>query len=132
MSKTTQKNIKKPDLESDLKSDDTIQNMTPKEVVKLLNSHVIGQEKAKKAVAIALRDRWRRMQLHDDLRDEVGFELWFDLDLDFNFGVNFGVNFGSISDLSFFISKCLSAVTSLIEICNLLSNISVFLETSLL
>ena len=45
--------------------------MTPQEVVKLLDSHVIGQNKAKKSVAIALRDRWRRMQLSDDLRDEV-------------------------------------------------------------
>ena len=44
--------------------------MTPQEVVKLLDSHVIGQNKAKKSVAIALRDRWRRMQLNDDLREQ--------------------------------------------------------------
>ena len=48
-----------------------IENMTPKQVVKLLNDHVIGQESAKKSVAVALRDRWRRMQLSDDLKDEV-------------------------------------------------------------
>jgi ATP-dependent HslUV protease ATP-binding subunit HslU len=51
--------------------DNSIENMTPKQVVKLLNDHVIGQESAKKSVAIALRDRWRRMQLSDDLKDEV-------------------------------------------------------------
>ena len=47
------------------------ENMTPKQIVKLLNEHVIGQESAKKSVSIALRDRWRRMQLSDDLKDEV-------------------------------------------------------------
>jgi ATP-dependent HslUV protease ATP-binding subunit HslU len=51
--------------------DNSIENMTPKQVVKLLNDHVIGQENAKKSVAVALRDRWRRMQLSDDLKDEV-------------------------------------------------------------
>ena len=45
--------------------------MTPGEIVHELNQHIIGQNDAKKAVAIALRNRWRRMQLSDDLRDEV-------------------------------------------------------------
>ncbi len=45
--------------------------MTPKEIVHELNRHIIGQDKAKKAVAIALRNRWRRMQLDDELRPEV-------------------------------------------------------------
>jgi ATP-dependent HslUV protease ATP-binding subunit HslU len=45
--------------------------MTPKEIVSELNRFVIGQDDAKRAVAIALRNRWRRMQLSDDLRDEV-------------------------------------------------------------
>ena len=45
--------------------------MTPREIVHELNQHIIGQAKAKKAVAIALRNRWRRMQLSDDLRNEV-------------------------------------------------------------
>ncbi|KMT65057.1 HslU--HslV peptidase ATPase subunit [Catenovulum maritimum] len=45
--------------------------MTPKEIVHELNSHIIGQDKAKRAVAIALRNRWRRMQLDPDLRQEV-------------------------------------------------------------
>jgi ATP-dependent HslUV protease ATP-binding subunit HslU len=45
--------------------------MTPREIVHELDQHIIGQANAKKAVAIALRNRWRRMQLNDDLRTEV-------------------------------------------------------------
>ncbi len=45
--------------------------MTPREIVHELDQHIIGQAKAKKAVSIALRNRWRRMQLSDDLRGEV-------------------------------------------------------------
>ena len=46
-------------------------NMTPREIVHELDSHIIGQDSAKRAVAIALRNRWRRMQLNEDLRTEV-------------------------------------------------------------
>ncbi|SDB40458.1 ATP-dependent HslUV protease ATP-binding subunit HslU [Pseudidiomarina indica] len=46
-------------------------NMTPREIVDELNRHIIGQESAKKAVAVALRNRWRRMQLDEELRHEV-------------------------------------------------------------
>ncbi|MDM8569632.1 hypothetical protein QUF50_09015, partial [Thiotrichales bacterium HSG1] len=45
--------------------------MTPKEIVKELDKHIIGQDAAKRAVAIALRNRWRRMQLEPTLRNEV-------------------------------------------------------------
>ena len=45
--------------------------MTPREIVSELNQHIIGQDKAKRAVAIALRNRWRRMQLNEALRQEV-------------------------------------------------------------
>ena len=45
--------------------------MTPKEIVHELDRHIIGQNDAKRAVAIALRNRWRRMQLQDELRHEV-------------------------------------------------------------
>lgn len=45
--------------------------MTPREIVSELNQHIIGQDKAKRAVAIALRNRWRRMQLDEELRHEV-------------------------------------------------------------
>ena len=46
-------------------------NMTPREIVHELNRHIIGQDDAKRSVAIALRNRWRRMQLDDELRPEV-------------------------------------------------------------
>ena len=45
--------------------------MTPREIVHELDKHIIGQEQAKRSVAIALRNRWRRMQLSDDLRAEI-------------------------------------------------------------
>lgn len=45
--------------------------MTPREIVSELDSYIIGQDKAKRAVAIALRNRWRRMQLDEVLRHEV-------------------------------------------------------------
>lgn len=46
-------------------------SMTPREIVHELDKHIIGQDSAKRAVAIALRNRWRRMQLDDELRHEV-------------------------------------------------------------
>jgi ATP-dependent HslUV protease ATP-binding subunit HslU len=45
--------------------------MTPREIVQELNKHIIGQDAAKRAVAIALRNRWRRMQIHEELRNEI-------------------------------------------------------------
>ncbi len=46
-------------------------NMTPREIVSELDCHIVGQADAKRAVAIALRNRWRRMQLNEELRVEV-------------------------------------------------------------
>ena len=46
-------------------------NMTPREIVSELDKYIIGQQDAKRAVAIALRNRWRRMQLPEDLRAEI-------------------------------------------------------------
>jgi ATP-dependent HslUV protease ATP-binding subunit HslU len=45
--------------------------MTPREIVQELDKHIIGQDHAKRAVAIALRNRWRRMQVDENLRDEI-------------------------------------------------------------
>ncbi|NDI84840.1 ATP-dependent protease ATPase subunit HslU [Undibacterium crateris] len=46
-------------------------NMTPQEIVSELDKHVVGQGKAKRAVAIALRNRWRRQQVQEPLRHEI-------------------------------------------------------------
>ena len=46
-------------------------DLTPREIVSELDRHIVGQNDAKRAVAVALRNRWRRKQLGDDLRDEV-------------------------------------------------------------
>ena len=48
-----------------------IMQMTPQEIVHELDKHIVGQGKAKKAVAIALRNRWRRAQVADPLRQEI-------------------------------------------------------------
>lgn len=45
--------------------------MTPREIVQELNKHIVGQDDAKRAVAIALRNRWRRMQVDEELRNEI-------------------------------------------------------------
>ncbi len=45
--------------------------MTPREIVQELDKHIIGQNQAKRAVAIALRNRWRRMQVDEELRNEI-------------------------------------------------------------
>ena len=45
--------------------------MTPREIVQELDKHIVGQNDAKRAVAIALRNRWRRIQVNEPLRSEI-------------------------------------------------------------
>ncbi len=47
-------------------------DLTPREIVAELDRYIIGQDKAKRAVAIAVRNRWRRQQLPEGLREDVG------------------------------------------------------------
>ncbi len=47
-------------------------SLKPSEIVKELDKYIIGQKKAKRSVAVALRNRWRRQQVPEDLRDEIG------------------------------------------------------------
>ena len=49
----------------------TMSSLTPREIVQELDKHIIGQDAAKRAVAIALRNRWRRMQVAEPLRQEI-------------------------------------------------------------
>ena len=44
---------------------------TPRQIVRELNKYIVGQSKAKRAVAIALRNRWRRQQVPEAMRDEI-------------------------------------------------------------
>ncbi|MGE4093562.1 MAG: ATP-dependent protease ATPase subunit HslU, partial [Candidatus Binatia bacterium] len=63
--------IKTADRESALTPEIRFHVMTPREIVSELDRYIIGQHKAKRAVAIALRNRWRRQQVPEDLRDEI-------------------------------------------------------------
>src|SRR6056297_2976502 len=45
--------------------------LTPQEIVRELDQYIIGQDKAKKAVAIALRNRWRRQHVEDDIKEDI-------------------------------------------------------------
>jgi ATP-dependent HslUV protease ATP-binding subunit HslU len=51
--------------------DELKNNLKPSEIVAALDLHIVGQQDAKKAVAIAMRNRWRRRQLPEELRKEV-------------------------------------------------------------
>ena len=46
-------------------------NLTPRKIVEALDKYIVGQNNAKKAVAIAMRNRWRRQKLSDELKDEI-------------------------------------------------------------
>ena len=59
------KEVKKNDSKS------TLNSLSPREIVSELDRFVVGQNKAKRAVAIALRNRWRRQALESDMKDEV-------------------------------------------------------------
>src|SRR5512144_1126802 len=48
-----------------------METLTPRKIVEELDRFIIGQDKAKRAVAVALRNRWRRQRLEPDLKDEV-------------------------------------------------------------
>ena len=48
-----------------------MRELTPKQIVRELDKYIVGQAKAKKAVAIAMRNRWRRQQVNGAMRDEI-------------------------------------------------------------
>ena len=60
-----------PKEKSDKKNNSLVSSLSPREIVSELDRYVVGQNKAKKAVAIALRNRWRRQALKGEMRDEV-------------------------------------------------------------
>ena len=58
-------------LKEQISHDAFVASLTPNEIVAELEKFIVGQNKAKRAVAIALRNRWRSQQLPEDIRDEV-------------------------------------------------------------
>ncbi len=48
-----------------------MRDLTPRQIVTELDRHIVGQDEAKRAVAVAIRNRWRRQQLVDEMRQEV-------------------------------------------------------------
>ena len=66
--KATNLNIRKRYKEKD---NSKVSALSPREIVSELDRYVIGQKEAKKAVAVALRNRWRRQALEGEMRDEV-------------------------------------------------------------
>jgi len=64
-------NVKKFPKKTDERKQNYIDSLSPREIVSELDRYVVGQNKAKRAVAIALRNRWRRQALTGDMRDEV-------------------------------------------------------------
>lgn len=63
--------VKKPKVKKDKSENKPIKELTPSEIVGELDKYIIGQNNAKKSVAIALRNRWRRKQIQDGLREEI-------------------------------------------------------------
>lgn len=53
------------------KADDSLEELTPRQIVEELDKYIVGQDNAKKAVAIALRNRWRRQRVDEELREEI-------------------------------------------------------------
>ena len=62
---------KKAELEKNKNDELGINEQTPREIVEELNKHIVGQDDAKRSVAIALRNRWRSRKLSDDIKDDV-------------------------------------------------------------
>ena len=55
----------------DESDEDWLKGLTPRQVVEELDKYIVGQTQAKRAVAIALRNRWRRQNVDEELRDEI-------------------------------------------------------------
>ena len=71
MEKSNIANLKPREIKNTLDQKSNVTSLSPREIVSELDRYVIGQHQAKRAVAIALRNRWRRQALTDEMRDEV-------------------------------------------------------------
>ena len=71
MEKSNITNLKPREIKNTLDQKSNVTSLSPREIVSELDRYVVGQHQAKRAVAIALRNRWRRQALTDEMRDEV-------------------------------------------------------------
>ena len=71
MEKSNIKSFKPKEIKEDINENSNVSSLSPREIVSELDRYVIGQKQAKRAVAIALRNRWRRQALTDEMKDEV-------------------------------------------------------------
>ena len=71
MEKSNIKSFKPREIKGDVEQISNVSSLSPREIVSELDRYVIGQNQAKRAVAIALRNRWRRQALTDEMKDEV-------------------------------------------------------------
>ena len=71
MEKSNITNFKPKKIKEDVEQSSNVTSLSPREIVSELDRYVIGQNQAKRAVAIALRNRWRRQALSDEMKDEV-------------------------------------------------------------
>ena len=71
MEKSNIKSFKPKEIIKSVEQSSNVSSLSPREIVSELDRYVIGQNQAKRAVAIALRNRWRRQALTDEMKDEV-------------------------------------------------------------
>ena len=71
MEKSNITNFKPKEIKENVEQNSNVTSLSPREIVSELDRYVIGQKQAKRAVAIALRNRWRRQALTDEMKDEV-------------------------------------------------------------
>jgi len=65
------RDIETPDASEDESDEEWLDQLTPRQIVAELDKYIVGQDEAKKSVAIALRNRWRRQRVEEELRDEI-------------------------------------------------------------
>jgi len=71
MESVTQTEATPPEQPNEQEAQPWLEELSPRQIVAELDRYIVGQNEAKKAVAIAVRNRWRRAQAPDDIRDEI-------------------------------------------------------------
>ena len=71
MEKSNITSFKPKEIKENVEKNSNVTSLSPREIVSELDRYLIGQNKVKRAVAIAFRNRWRRLALTDEIKDEV-------------------------------------------------------------